>query len=82
MTGTTCLWCNCDPRAKMPGDVSPHSTWCPRYIAPPPVDFSLLTECETVPVQKSGLDTAEHGGGGADPIQRLAAAPTISTDQP
>jgi hypothetical protein len=33
------------------------------------------TKCETLPVQESGLDRAEHGGGGADPIQRLAAAP-------
>lgn len=41
-------------------------------------DILSRIECETVPVQKSGLDTAEHGGGGADPIQREAAAPTNS----
>lgn len=36
------------------------------------------TECETPPVQESGLDGAEHGGCGTDPIQRLAVVPTIS----
>lgn len=39
-------------------------------------------ECETVPVQKSGQATAEHGGGGADPILREAVTPTPSTSTP
>lgn len=42
-------------------------------------DFGL-TECETVPVQKSGQATAEHGGGGADPILREVAAPTLGIE--
>lgn len=42
-------------------------------------DFGI-TECETVPVQKSGQATAEHGGGGADPILREAAAPTLGIE--
>ncbi len=33
--GTTCFWCNVDPRKEMPNDISPHSTWCPQYRPPP-----------------------------------------------
>lgn len=38
------------------------------------------TRCETVPVQQSGQATAEHGGGGADPILQEAAAPTLGIE--
>lgn len=33
--GTTCFWCNVDPRKEMPNGISPHSTWCPQYRPPP-----------------------------------------------
>jgi hypothetical protein len=33
--GTTCFWCNVDPRKEMPNGISPHSTWCPQYRSPP-----------------------------------------------
>lgn len=41
------------------------------------VEDFCLKECETVPVQKSGLETAKHDGGTADTIQREGATITI-----
>lgn len=64
-----CRWSHlCDEAQTCIGRCHPDSLW----------RRGEKTECETLLVQKSGLDRVEHGGGGDDPIQRLAAAPTNS----
>lgn len=42
--GTTCFWCNVDPRKEMPNGISPHSTWCPQYRPPKIVHSDGTTE--------------------------------------